>query len=175
MTRGAVLIVAAVALAGCADPGQRPASGFVASPGTETQTPTPEDTPTPQDALCGAWSADGSELAKAQGEIRNCFRYGQEWIVFTLSPDETSYGYVGIDACADEDQSCLDGSQPHPLADWSWTQAPYPGGLALLGSSDALSPPAELIVGNGGHELNFDPITDTFSDRTTAATETPAG
>lgn len=173
--RGAMFFAAAIALAACANPGQHSASGFVVSPGSDTESPSPEETPTPVEALCGSWSAEGSELAKANGEIRNCIRYGQEWIVFTLSPDEKSYGYVGIDACADGDQTCLDGAQPHPLADWVWVQVPYPGGVTLLGSTDdSLSPPSQLIVEDGGHEMNFDPSTESFSERVATDSETPA-
>lgn len=173
--RIAMMIVAVVALVGCANQGQHSASGFVGTSGSDTQSPSPEEIPTPEDALCGPWTAEGSELANANGEIRGCIRYGQEWIVFTLSPDEMSYGYVGIDACGDGDQACLDGSQPHPLADWVWIQAPYPGGVTFLGTDgDSLSPPARLIVEDGGHEMNFDPSTQTFSERVAVDSETPA-
>jgi len=105
---------------------------------------------------CGRWSSralSGSLAVPAAaqfGEIRNCLRLANVWVVTTLGVGGLP-GAVGTFAC--QDAGCLDGRHDHPFPGWTFYMAPFPGGVTLL---SVPSGGARLIVSNGGHQLVFD-------------------
>jgi hypothetical protein len=113
--------------------------------------------------VCGRWSSatsqTGAAIAQRYGEIRNCgwACTGRSiWFLTTLG-NASSPGAIGVVYCNTE--ACRDGTTDHPFAGWRFFQAPYPGGVTLLGQTS----PTTLIVDDGGHQITFDLSTDTYS------------
>jgi hypothetical protein len=119
--------------------------------------------PTPDATVCGSWSAGtsatGALITERYGEIRNCtFLDSQQstWIVTTLGT-KTSHGVIAIYRCSTD--ACRDGRTDHPVAGWTIFPTPYSGGVTLL------IPPSStvLTIDNGGHQMTFDLLSDTYS------------
>jgi hypothetical protein len=122
-------------------------------------------TTTPAADLCGAWSAEHAPTALAisakYGQIRNCIKTGDNWVVTTLgSPDGSTTGAVGIYACAASDSACQDGRNDHPISGWKFFTPPYPGSVTIL----AQHPNGTLIVSDAGHQMCFDVDTASYTN-----------
>jgi hypothetical protein len=126
MSRGrAAAAVIAVLAAACAAGGQ-PRYG----PSGVTPRPIEQQRAVSANAnVCGSWSGAGNAIARSKGEPRNCIKDRSVWLIFTLAPEgqhSRTSGAAGIDSCG-TDAACLEGTDPHPMNDWTWVKPPFPG------------------------------------------------
>src|SRR2546425_6926907 len=116
------LSIALVILVACGGGGKSSAP-------TETLVGTPTDVAA--DTACGEWSkangSAGSAITQQYGEIRECERYADTWVINTLGINEyingafateSARGVVGLYRCANTDTLCRDGRNDHPLSGW---------------------------------------------------------
>ena len=119
--------------------------------------------PAPDPTQCGSWaqttSAPGAFITETYGEIRNCGPLDSQrstWIMTTLGTT-TSHGVIAIYRCSTD--SCRDGRTDHPIGGWTFFPAPHVGGVTLL----VMQSPTVFIIDNGGYQLTFDELSDTYS------------
>jgi len=110
---------------------------------------------------CGSWSGSGSRtsqlVTEQYGEIRNCLRVNDVWVLTTLGI-KGGPGSVGLDGCLNGDSKCLDGVSDHPYEDWRFYRAPHSGAVTVIGRDNTT-----LMVDNGGYQLRFDVANATFA------------
>lgn len=139
-----------------------PASGSVApTPSASAAVATDTSGGTSQYVGCGSWSAatspTGARFTASYGEIRNCLRVGNDWLLTTLGTT-SSRGVIAVYRCGDA--ACLQPDADHPFDDWRITPAPGPGGVTLLG----VDPDGRHVrVSNSGRQMLFDLDSLTFS------------
>jgi hypothetical protein len=91
------------------------------------------------------------------GEVHNCLKIGNAWVLTSLG-GAGKQGAIGIYRCTS--LACLDGQTEHGLAGWRFIHSPYGGGATVLAIRDATH---TLVIDAGGHQLNFDVDTETFT------------
>ena len=139
---------------------------LTACAGTSTtaavRSPSVVSMPSPDPTQCGSWtevtSATGALMTQRYGEIRNCAALDSQrssWMMTTLGT-KTSHGVIAIYRCGTD--ACRDGRTDHPVAGWTIFPGPHVGGVTLLG----MPSPAVLIVDNGGYQMTFDLLSDTY-------------
>ena len=129
----------------------------LAGPYTFSLPPFPHST---DPAICGDWAAAttiwGRSVASRYGDVQNCFRDRESWVVTTdAGPGRRSA--VGIDRCSNA--ACLDGSVDHGGDDWVFFNAPQNGRI----KNDNVPTATTLSLRVGGWMFTFDLDTHVFT------------
>jgi hypothetical protein len=162
------LAVAVVACGSSSHPGRSISLGPTDWPPVPNLSPQPLPTPTPSPDLCGEWSNQsvagtaGSSIAALYGELRNCGRFGKEWLIATLGKHDNDFNYttsgvMAVYMCGDN-PACLDGRNDHPIGGWLFVAPPTPSGVTVSGVG--LDGSCLGVMARGAHCFNF--VTNTF-------------
>ena len=107
------------------------------------------------------YSTTGQDITNRYGEIRNCLKLENSWIILTLgTPADRTVARLGVYSCSASNTACADGAQPHPYSGWTWIKPRYPGALTYLARLST----GDLVLDDGGHQVIFDPATQQFTD-----------
>ncbi|MGI8824823.1 MAG: hypothetical protein ACR2JC_04110 [Chloroflexota bacterium] len=100
----------------------------------------------------------GAVIQAAYGELHNCLKVGNTWVITTLGKTGES-GAVGVFHCSNA--ACLDGQTSHGLSGWTFVHSPRSGGAIVLGVDPWYR--NTLFIDDAGSQMDFNVDTATFS------------